>query len=249
VDILEQGEQSNFYGPQFGPNAPRRQPVAQGYEQPRSQQRQAPQQSASSYPYGQSVPPPLDKTDYYSTPASFDQQDVFKINPHKPSKKPWFRTVRGLLILLIVLLVLAGAGVGIALGVVPAINKSNANKKGVQQGSQSPTGGVPPSSAGGDTSTNDPNALPTLPSLNLITLSPTRQSAAPATTQANLAISLNLNPAPSASAIVQTRVVPTRPAATTPAQVTRTAPSTAGPTLSVDPVCARFPTLPSCRQR
>jgi len=167
VDILEQGGQPNY---QHGPNAPRRQPIVQGYEQHRFQQSQYLQQP--SYSYDRSAPPPFEKANYYSSSSSTShQQDIFAITPYKP-KKPWFRTKRGLGILFVVLLVLAGAVVGIVLG-VSAMNKANANKQSAQLGN----GGVEPSGAqsGGAAGTN---ALPSLPSLSLVTLATAQQAAA-----------------------------------------------------------------------
>jgi hypothetical protein len=227
VDILEQGGPSNYYG---SPNAPRRQQFAGGYEQARSQQRQQPN---PSYPYDQSVPPSLEKADYYTPQASLDQdqRDIFTINPYK-SPKPWYRTTRGLVIIFIVILLLIGGAVGVVLGVRASTNKVNADRKSAQDGSR--TGGVAPTSAerGGEgESTSDPNALPTLPSLSLVRLDTTQAAAATAD------IVLNLK-APAASAVVQSR----------PTRATRPTVAGSGPTPAVDPVCARFPSLPACRQ-
>jgi len=240
VDILEQGGPSNYRRPQFDPNAPRGQQFAGRYEQSRSQQRHQPN---PSYPYDQPAPPSLEKADYYSPQASLDQhqhqRDIFTVNPYKP-RKPWYRTTRGLVILAIVLLLLIGGAVGIALGVRASTNKANQDKS-AQQGAQTGiSGGVAPTSAerGGEgANTKDSTALPTLPSLSLVQLDPSTRAAAPASSLANLVITLSVNPAAAGSAVVKTG-----PAATAPTQVAR-------PTASVDPVCAQFPFLPACRQR
>ena len=258
MDILEQGGQSNYHGPEFDPNAPRRQQFAGGYGQSRSQQRQPPHRPNPSYSYDQPAPPSLEKADYYSPQASLDQhpRDIFAIKPYKP-RKPWYRTPRGLVIIFIILLLLIGGAVGAVFGVRASTNKVNAEKKSAQQGGQSGTsrGGVAPTSAARGSegeSTNDPNALPTLPSLSLVRLDSATQDAAPATSRNNLVITLNANPAPAASAVVQSG-----PAVTAPRQGTRPTRTTpalgptpnVGPTSNVDPVCARFPSLPACRQR
>lgn len=247
MDLLEQGGPSNYYRrPQFDPNAPRGQQFAGGYEQARSQQSQQPN---PSYPYDQPAPPSLEKADYYSqTSLDQHQSGIFTINPYKPPK-PWYRTTRGLVILAIVLLLLIGGAVGIALGVKASTNKANQDKS-AQQGAQTNTsGGVAPTSAqrGGEgENTKDSTALPTLPSLSLVQLDPATRAATPASSLANLAITLGVNPTAAASAVVKTD-----PAATAPTQVARptaTIPGSA-PTPSADPVCARFPFLPACKQR
>jgi len=235
VDVLERGAQSNFYGPRFGPSPPGRQPFSQGYGQTRFQQSQPPRQPAS-YPYDYPAPPSLERADYYSAPAPSNQPDIYTVNPYKPPKKPWFRTTRGIVIIFIIILVLVGAAVGIALGVTAAKSKASADKKGAQGGSRGP--GSSAERGGGAANTN---GLPPLPSLSVVPLESTRQ---PVTSQANLLLTLNPDPAPTAaSAIVQTRP------GTTPVQApSRTTPVITGPTPSVDPACARNPTLPSCRQ-
>lgn len=182
VDILEQGRP-------HGPNAPRRQPIAQGYEQHRPQQ--------PSNGYDRSAPPSFEKADYYSSSSHThsDQRDIFAITPYKP-KKPWYRTKRGLAILFVVLLVLAGATVGIVFG-VNAMRKAKAAER--QRGPQSGNGSdqAPATSAdrGGAANTV---VLPTLPSLSLITLGRGPQATS-TISQQNLA--LTLNPAPAASAL------------------------------------------------
>jgi len=195
VDILEQRA-----NPQYGANMPRRQPIAQGYEPHRFQQRQAQQQP--SYPFDQSIPPSFEKAEYYSRSSTEDQRDIFRINPFKP-KKPWYRTTRGLLILFVVLLVVAGAAVGITFGVRAAMNNAAADKKAAQRSGQAGSGGSegPASSRekGGGV-TNVSNGLPTLPSLELVTLGSTQQPAAPIATQANLVLTLKSNPAPATTA-------------------------------------------------
>lgn len=238
MDILEQGGQSNYNRSQFDP---RRQQFAGGYEQARSQQRQQPK---PFYPYDQPAPPSLDKADYYSPQTSLEQhpRDIFTVNPYKPPK-PWYRTTRGLVILFIVILLLIGAGVGIALGVRASMNKTNADKKGPQQGQAGTSGGVAPTGAQRGSEGESDTSLPALTTQSFLRLDPTSQASAPAPSQTNLIISLNVNPAAAASAIVQTR-----PAAPTPTRASRPA-AAAGPTSSVDPACARFPFLPACRQR
>jgi len=235
VDILEQGGQSNYHRGQFDPNVPRRQQFAGGYE------RELPNPFP---PYDQPAPPSLEKADYYSPHGSLEQQrDIFTINPYKPPK-PWYRTTRGLVILFIVLLLLIGGAVGIVFGVRAASNKVNADKQSAQQGQTGTNGGVAPTSAqrgGQGANTIDDTSLPVLSTESFVRLDPTSQASAPAPSQTNLVISLNVNPASAASAIVQTR-----PAVQTPTRGTR---PTSGPTPSIDPTCARFPFLPACRQR
>jgi hypothetical protein len=182
VDILEQG--ANYH---YGPNAPRRQPIAQGYEQRQYQHKRPTQQP--SYQYDQSVPPSLEKADYYSSSSTSHQHDIFTINPYKP-KKPWFRTRRGLAIIFVVILVVAGGVVGTVFG-VRAMNKANADRNAAQRGPQSGNGGGEAGTArgGGAATTNDPNSLPALPSLKLVTLRSARQRD-PTTTQANVVLNL-----------------------------------------------------------
>lgn len=196
MDILERG--ANY---QYGSNVPRRQPIAQGYEQRRFQQSQPPQQP--SYPYDQSIPPSFEKAEYYSPSSNEDQRDIFTINPFKP-KKPWFRTKRGLLILFVVILVVAGAAVGITFGVRAAMNKAAADKKAAQRSGQAGSGSGSEGEASGVGKgggvTNDSNALPTLPSLSLVTLGSTRQPAATVASQTNLVLSLKLSPVPATTA-------------------------------------------------
>lgn len=140
------------------------------------------------------------------------------------------------MIIIIIILVLVGAAVGIALGVTAAKSKVNADKKG---GSKSPGGAAPSSAERGGGAANT-NALPALPSLSVVPLESTRQTV---TSQANLLLTLNPDPAPTAaSAVVQNR--PGNPPVQAPA---RTTPGITGPTPSVDPACARNPTLPSCK--
>jgi hypothetical protein len=250
VDILEQGRQSNF---QYGANAPRRQPVAQGYEQPRFQQRQQPSSSNNH-----SSPPSLEKADYYSSSTS-GQRDIFQIKPYKPAK-PWYRTKRGLVIIFIIILVLAGGAVGIVFGIRATSNRANADRGPPQNGAQSRNGGggaATSAERGGGAASS--NVLPALPSLSLITLGNGQQSVANTPSRPpNLALTLKVNSAPAATA------PQTPPAATTPAQA-RVASSSVGPTptqaarvtvasvgptpraSSVDPICSRFPSLPSCQ--
>lgn len=235
MDILEQGRPSNSYGPQFDPNAPRRQPVAKGYERARAKLTPLSLPPSSSYPYDQPVPPSLEKADYYSS-GSHDQhqhpRDIFTVNPYKPPK-PWYRTTRGLVILLIVLLLLIGVTVGTVLG-VKAINNGNADQDGAPA-SKSGSGVAPTSAQRGSNgeSTKDSSGLPSYSSLSLVRLDPTTS----ASSQANLVITLASNPGFGASAIVQTA-----PVAPTPPRQTR-------PTPTPDPVCVRFPNLPACRRR
>lgn len=189
MDILEQ--RANYqYG---GGNVPRRQPIAQGYEPHRFQQRQAPQQP--SYPYDQSIPPSFEKAEYYSPSSTEDQRDIFRINPFKP-KKPWYRTIRGLLILFVVILLVAGAAVGITFGVRAAMNKAAADQKAAQRNGQAGNG---VGEKGGGV-TIDSTALPTLPSLILVTLGSTQQAAASIASPANLVLTLKSNPAPAITA-------------------------------------------------
>jgi hypothetical protein len=244
VDILEQGA-----GYQYGANVPRRQPIAQGYEPRRFQQRQPPQQP--SYPYDQSIPPSFEKAEYYSSSSNEDQRDIFAINPFKP-KKPWFRTKRGLLILFVVILVVAGATVGITFGVRAAMNKAAADKKAAQRSGQGGSDGESSGVGKGGAVTNDSNAIPTLPSLSLVTLGNTQQPAASVAPQQNL--TLKLSPAPATTAPQARPAVPQATGVNlvgvvpTPTQVASVTPANVGPTPSVDPVCARFPSLPSCKQ-
>lgn len=242
MDILEPG--ANY---QNGANAPRRQPIAQGYEPYQYQHR--PQQP--SYSYEQSVPPSLEKTDYYTSSTS-DNHDIFTVDPYKP-KKPWYRTKRGLLILFVVLLVVAGAAVGIVFGVRAAMNNANANRRPTQRGSQSGNNGgneAGTQRGGGVVTTTDPNALPALPTLSLVTLRSAQQSAAATPSSGNLVLTLRLNPSPSTAA----RPPATAPAvnlanvAPSPTQVASTTLANVTPTPSVDPICARFPNIPSCKQ-
>jgi len=244
VDILEQGP--NY---QYDPNAPRRQPIAQGYEQHRFQNRQ--HQHQPSYPYDQSLPPSLEKADYYSSSSSTEhQRNLFAINSYKP-KKPWFRTKRGLLILFVVILVVAGGVVGIVFGVRAAMNKAKSDKTAAQKGAQSGSASEVGASGrgGGVATTNDGNALPSLPSLSLVTLGSARQPPATTASQANLVLTLRLNPAsasqtrpPQATGINLAGLGPT------PTQVASTTLANVGPTPGVDPICERFPKLPACQQ-
>jgi len=246
VDVLEQGP--NY---QYDPNAPRRQPIVQGYEPRRFQQRQPPQQP--SYRYDQSVPPSFEKADYYSSSSSTEnQRDIFTINTYKP-RKPWFRTKRGLLILFVSFLVVAGGVVGIVFGVRAAMNKANSDKSAAQRGAQSGNGSSEVGGSGkggGAVTTKDGNALPSLPSLSLVTLGSVRQSAATTASQGNLVLTLRLNPAtasqtrPQGTGINLADVGPTP----TPTQVASITRANVGPTPTVDPVCARFPALPACQQ-
>jgi len=249
VDILERGGPSNFNRPQVGPNPPRPQQFAQGSEQPRSQQGKPPQQPVSSYGYDLSAPPPLEKADYYSSSASLDQRDVYKIDPYVPPKKPWFRTKRGLGIIFLIVVLLAGAAVGIALGISTTVNKANADRQGVQPGAQQGSGGttggggVSPSGAeagSGAASTNDPNNLPSLPTLSLISLNLAQQAAPTATGP------VGVNPAPAANAVVQSLQGPPAPAQVSLTTIVLARP-TPTPKSNVDPVCQRFPSLPSCQ--
>jgi heterodisulfide reductase subunit A-like polyferredoxin len=102
--------------------------------------------------------------------------------------------------------------------------------------------------------TNDNNALPTLPSLRLVTLGSTQQPAATVASQANLVLTLKLSPTPATIAPQARPVVPPANGVNlagvvpTPTQVASVTPASAGSTPSVDPVCARFPSLPSCKQ-
>jgi hypothetical protein len=245
VDILEQGGQANYYPSQFDPNGSRRQQYAGGYAQGRSQQRHQP---SPSYPYDQPGPPSMDKADYYSPQTSLEQHppDIFTVKPYQPPKR-WYRTTRGLVILFIVVLVLIGAGVGIAFGIRASTNKVNADKN-AQQGAQNGTGGVPPTSADRGSQGENVNTTPplTVPSLSVTRLDPATQAAAPASSQANLVISLNVDSGAAASPAIQSRPAPTptprvtRPTATVPGS---------GLAPSVDPNCQRFPFLPACRQR
>ena len=244
MDILQQGPNYQYYDP----NAPRRQPITQGYEQRRFQQRQPQQQP--SYRYDQSVPPSFEKADYYSSSSTENQRDIFTINTYKP-RKPWFRTKRGLLILFVSILVVAGAVVGIVFGVRAAMNKANSDKTAAQRGSQSGNSGseVGESGKGGGAATT--NALPSLPSLSLVTLGSDRQPAATTAPPTNLVLTLRLN---SASASQTRPAVPQAPGidlagvGPTSTQVASTTLANVGPTPAVDPVCARFPTLPACQR-
>jgi hypothetical protein len=174
----------------------------------------------------------LEKVDYYSS-GSHDQhqhpRDIFTVNPYKPPK-PWYRTTRGLVILLIVLLLLIGVTVGTVLG-VKAINNGNAEKKDGAPASKSGTGVAPTSAERG--STKDSTALPSLPTLSLVRLDPTTT----ASSQANLVLTLDSNPGFGASAVIQNG-----PVAPTPTRGSR-------PTPIPDPVCVRFPNLPACQRR
>lgn len=249
VDILEQGP--NY---QYDPNAPRRQPITQGYEQHRFQQRQHQQQP--SYPYDQSIPPSFEKADYYSSSSTEDQRDIFAINTYKP-KKPWFRTKRGLLILFVSILVVAGVVVGIVFGVRAAMNKAKSDKTAAQKAAQSGSGGSEVGESGrggGAANTNDGNALPSLPSLSLVTLGSFRQPAATTASQANLVLTLRLNPAsasqtrPAVTAPPQVTGINLAELGSTPTQVASTTLANVAPAPSVDPICARFPSLPACQQ-
>jgi hypothetical protein len=239
VDVLEQ--RPNY---QYDPNAPRRQPVAQGYEQRRYQHRQHRQQP--SYPYDQSVPPSFEKADYYS---SENQRDIFTTNTYKP-RKPWFRTKRGLLILFVSILVVAGGAVGIVFGVKAAMNKAKSDKTGAQRGAQSGNGGseVASGRGGGAVTTNDGSALPSLPSLSLVTLGSVRQPPATTASPGNLVLTLRLNSASASQTRPPAPGINLAGVGPTPTQVASITLANVGPTPAVDPVCARFPTLPACQQ-
>jgi len=242
VDVLEQ--RPNY---QYDPNAPRRQPIAQGYEQRRYQHRQPRQQP--SYPYDQSVPPSFEKADYYSSSSTENQRDIFTTNTYKP-RKPWFRTKRGLLILFVSILVVAGAVVGIVFGVRAAMNKAKSDKTAAQKGAQSGNGGseVGSGKGGGAVTTNNGNALPSLPSLSLVTLGSVRQSAATTASPANLVLTLRLNSASASQTRLPAPGINLAGVGPTPTQVASINLANVGPTPAVDPVCARFPTLPACQQ-
>jgi len=240
VDLLEQGGTSNFYGPQFGPDAPRPSPqqFTPGYEQSRSQQRQPPQQPGSSNDH--SSPPSLEKVDYYSSSGSVNQRDIYATNAYVPPKKPWFRTKRGLAIIFLTVVLIAGAVVGIAVGISTSNDKSNADKKGAQEGVRQGSGGtgvVSSAEAAGQANTS----LPSLPSLSLVSLDLAQQPAATATGPAGVAPTTN-------PTLVANPAIQTVPAATPPSRISRTAP-VAAPTQSVDSICEQFPTLPSCQRR
>jgi len=236
VDILEQGP--NY---QYDPNAPRRQPITQGYEPHRFQQRQPRQQP--SYPYDQSIPPSFEKADYYSSSSTEDQRDLFAINSYKP-KKPWFRTKRGLLILFVSILVVAGGVVGIVFGVRAAMNKAKSDKSTAQRGAQTGSGGseVGASGRGGGVANTNDNALPSLPSLSLVTLGSVRQPPATTASQANLVLTR-----PAVTAPPQATGINLAGLGPIPTQVASTTLANVGPTSSVDPICARFPALPACQ--
>jgi len=241
VDLLEQGGTSNFYGPQFGPDATRPSPqqFTPGYEQPQSQQSKPPQQPGSSNDH--SALPSLEKVDYYSPAGPLNQRDIYATNTYTPPKKPWFRTKRGLAIIFLIVLLIAGAVVGIAVGITTSNNKAKADEEGVQQGERQGSGGAgvaPSAEAGGQANTS----LPSLPSLSLVSLDLAQQPAPTATAPAGAVPAIN--PSLAASAAVQTA-----PVATTPSRTSRTTVPNAQPTQSVDPICERFPTLPSCQRR
>jgi hypothetical protein len=238
VDILEQGGTPNFYGPQFGPDAPRPSPqqFTPGYEQPRSQQRQTPAQPGSSN--DQSLPS-LEKVDYYSSAGPLNQRDIHATNTYTPPKKPWFRTKRGLAIIFFTVLLIAGAVVGIAVGITTTKTKAKADEEGVQEGARQGSGGAGAAPSGGQADTG----LPSLPStLSLVSLDLAQQPAA--TASAPVAVVPVINPTLAASAVVQSA-----PAATTPSRTSRTTVPTARPTQNVDSICERFPTLPACQRR
>ena len=247
MDILEHGPNYQYYDP----NAPRRQPITQGYEQRRFQQRQPPQQP--SYPYDQSVPPSFEKADYYSSSSTEYQRDIFTINTYKP-RKPWFRTKRGLLILFVSILVVAGAVVGIVFGVRAAMNNAKSDKTAAQRGSQSGNGGSEVGGSGrggGVVTTTNGNALPSLPSLSLVTLGSDRQPAPTIASPTNLVLTLRLNSAPASQtrpAVPQGTGINLAGVGPTPTQAASNTLANVGPTPAVDPVCARFPTLPACQQ-
>jgi len=127
----------------------------------------------------QFAPPSIEKADYYSSHAS----------PIPKPPKPWYRTRRGLVTLIVLLLVLIGVAVGTAVAVT---NNAHANSK------SAPTS---PEKGGEAESAIDPNAPPALPSLSLVRLD-TTQAAAPAVAPTDLVITPNANRGTAASAAI-----------------------------------------------